>query len=298
MTDWQDILDKETMDGKSIKLWQHVVAGSLAGAVEHAISFPFDALAARAQYRKSHPNVDLPPLMKGWLHAIVGSVPAHAAMFSSFETIRSKLTESQSMICQRVAEPIASVSSVLMHDLFDLPLHLRKRRMQRGLESTTEKESKAHLYRGLCYSMGHRFVEANVQSYVTNYLMKRLEVEKFLETTVKTGSSKKVAMIGNVPIKGLGLHFLAHGISGAVAAGVCTPFDVVRTELTINQIDNTLENTKDIAKTIVKTDGIKGVYRGLLPRMAGAVPEHALSWGTFEIVERLMRHAAGDKRKH
>jgi len=300
MPDWQEILDKETLDGKSIKLWQHVVAGSVAGAVEHAISFPFDALAARSQYRKSNPETQLPPLMTGWLHAVIGSVPAHAAMFASFETIRTRLSKSPNMICQKAAEPLASVSSVLMHDLFDIPMHLRKRRIQKGVNSKTAlTETKGHTYRGLCYSMGHRFVESSIQGYVTEYLTKKFEVEKYLENSNKDGNnntSKKVSMIGDIPLKGLGLHFLVHGMSGAVAAGLSAPFDVVRTELTVNHLENTLDNTTQVLKNILKNDGLKGVYRGVLPRMAGAMPEHALSWGTFEIVERVMRRASASSK--
>ena len=44
-------------------------------------------------------------------------------------------------------------------------------------------------------------------------------------------------------------------------------------------------NIKQTAKKIFKSEGVRGFYRGLLPRVIANAPACALSWGTYELMK-------------
>ena len=44
-------------------------------------------------------------------------------------------------------------------------------------------------------------------------------------------------------------------------------------------------NIKQTAGEILRTEGVMGFYRGLLPRVIANVPACAISWGTYELMK-------------
>ena len=74
-------------------------------------------------------------------------------------------------------------------------------------------------------------------------------------------------------------HFIAGATGGVVAAALLSPLDILRTRL---QARNTVHLRPDLLlKHIVKTEGILGLYRGLLPTMFGVGPARALYFGFY-----------------
>eukprot|EP00915_Cephaloidophora_sp_WS-2016_P003091 GHVH01004179.1.p1 GENE.GHVH01004179.1~~GHVH01004179.1.p1 ORF type:complete len:299 (+),score=30.45 GHVH01004179.1:72-968(+) len=288
---WEKRLDNENLDGKSISLWQHVFAGSLAGAVEHVATYPFDVMATRLHFKKMHPTLPLPKFFKGIGTSVLGSIPAHAAMFTCFEKSRSLLNDNRYGVLRNIADPLSSAMSVLAHDMIDAPVTVLKRRLQTGVKAQGNTDTRKEFFRDFIMSLSMKVPENMVTSFLTPYFLSKLEVEKHM------GEDEAGKKFAGLPVKGLILHFTAHGLAGAIGSAMCTPFELIRTHQLCNQ-NNTHCGAIHTGKKIVQLHGVSHLYSGVLPRTIGAFPEAALSWGTFEIVEKIMRRLEFKKNNH
>lgn len=78
-------------------------------------------------------------------------------------------------------------------------------------------------------------------------------------------------------------HCVSGGLAGAVAAGVTTPLDVVKTLLQTRGTarDAEIRTAKGLwqaAAIIQRRDGFKGFFRGLQPRIITTMPSTAICW--------------------
>ncbi|KAH8671064.1 solute carrier family 25 member 42 [Xylariales sp. PMI_506] len=79
---------------------------------------------------------------------------------------------------------------------------------------------------------------------------------------------------------------LAGGISGAVAQTCTYPFDVLRRRFQINTMSGMgyqYKSVFDAIKVIVTQEGIRGLYKGLVPNLLKVAPSMAANWLSFEM---------------
>lgn len=82
-------------------------------------------------------------------------------------------------------------------------------------------------------------------------------------------------------------HVTAGGIAGGVAAAVTTPLDVAKTLLQTrgSSEDPRIRNARgmgDALRIIIERDGLRGLRRGMLPRVLTVAPSTAISWLSYE----------------
>lgn len=78
----------------------------------------------------------------------------------------------------------------------------------------------------------------------------------------------------------------AGAISGAVAQTCTYPFDVLRRRFQINSMSGMGFQYKSITHaitTILKEEGVRGLYKGLVPNLLKVAPSMASSWLSFEM---------------
>lgn len=83
----------------------------------------------------------------------------------------------------------------------------------------------------------------------------------------------------------------AGAISGAVAQTCTYPFDVLRRRFQINTMSGMGYEYKsifDAIRVIIAQEGIKGMYKGIIPNLLKVAPSMASSWLTFEITRDLL----------
>ena len=78
-------------------------------------------------------------------------------------------------------------------------------------------------------------------------------------------------------------HCVAGGLAGALAAGLTTPLDVIKTLLQTRGTANDAEirSAKGLVKAasiIKKQHGLGGFFRGLRPRIITTMPSTAICW--------------------
>ncbi|KAJ8607240.1 hypothetical protein MRB53_040426 [Persea americana] len=77
--------------------------------------------------------------------------------------------------------------------------------------------------------------------------------------------------------------FLAGGISGTFAAFITTPFDVAKTKKQIVERAGANENMWNLMKTIRAEEGVRGLWRGLVPRCLKVSPACAIMISSYEL---------------
>lgn len=82
-------------------------------------------------------------------------------------------------------------------------------------------------------------------------------------------------------------------LSGLIAQTVTFPLDVLRRRFQVAKFQHgelgfEYNSVLGAAKMIVRTEGFQGLYRGLLPNLAKAIPAMASSFWTYEAVKRLL----------
>ncbi|KAI0474522.1 mitochondrial carrier domain-containing protein [Xylaria cf. heliscus] len=79
---------------------------------------------------------------------------------------------------------------------------------------------------------------------------------------------------------------LAGAISGAVAQTCTYPFDVLRRRFQINTMTGMgyqYKSIGDAIRVIVTQEGIRGLYKGLVPNLLKVAPSMAANWLSFEV---------------
>lgn len=83
----------------------------------------------------------------------------------------------------------------------------------------------------------------------------------------------------------------AGAVSGAVAQTCTYPFDVLRRRFQINTMSGMgyqYSGIGDAIRNIVKTEGIRGLYKGIVPNLLKVAPSMASSWLSYEITRDLV----------
>ena len=83
----------------------------------------------------------------------------------------------------------------------------------------------------------------------------------------------------------------AGAISGAFAQTCTYPFDVLRRRFQINTMSGMGYKYKsiwDAVAVITKQEGVRGLYKGLVPNLLKVAPSMASSWASFELVRDLL----------
>ena len=80
-------------------------------------------------------------------------------------------------------------------------------------------------------------------------------------------------------IKPYYLNFISGGIAGIVEVSLLHPIDLMKTKM--QEYSQKYSNTKrnKIIKNIYKNQGLKGFYRGYVPRLFCIIPMRILYWG-------------------
>mmetsp|Transcript_6446 Transcript_6446/g.18597 ORF Transcript_6446/g.18597 Transcript_6446/m.18597 type:complete len:331 (+) Transcript_6446:1335-2327(+) len=86
--------------------------------------------------------------------------------------------------------------------------------------------------------------------------------------------------------------FAAAGLAGCASNALLYPLEVVRTRLTADTAGR-YRGVLDAFRQVAAAEGASGLYRGLLPSLAGMLPEAAITYGLFDTLKARHRAATG-----
>ncbi|XP_076929186.1 uncharacterized protein LOC143593439 [Bidens hawaiensis] len=277
-----------------LHFWEFMIAGSIAGMVEHMAMFPIDTIKTRMQVLGSCPiksaglrqalqsiiKSDGPAVLYRGIGAMgLGAGPAHAVYFSMYEMCKETFTRGNPN--NPTAHAAAGVVATVASDAVFTPMDMVKQRLQLGSGSP---------YKGVfdCVRMVLR--EEGFRAFYASYKTTILMNAPFTAVHFATYEAAKRGLMGismeSANDERLVVHATAGAVAGALAAAVTTPLDVVKTQLQCQGVcgcDRYANGSiKDVLKTIVKKDGYRGLFRGWMPRMMFHAPAAAICWSTYE----------------
>lgn len=269
--------------------------------------------------------------MRGCSSIIIGCVPAHIALFSSYEYSKAMLLRPEEDLFEPARAALCGAGATLCHDAILTPMDVVKQRMQLGcygtvgdcLRSVVRHEGLVGLYRSMPTTLAMNVPFGSIL-VASNESMKTL-----------LGIQRRTDRAS------LPWYFLSAGVSGAVASAATQPLDVVKTRLQTQDLlagqhpstpsapsrpsgtgsgtsigaaasevpltdraaslgsSNTVVRQPKYTgclpaiRTIVLEEGWLALYKGVLPRMLHSVPSAAMCWGTYETVSRWLRSRQG-----
>ncbi|KAH9555003.1 hypothetical protein CY35_08G092200 [Sphagnum magellanicum] len=285
--------ENELHDG--LKFGHYMLAGSVAGMVEHMAMFPVDTLKTRMQMLASaggsrHSTVSraLVSIVKsegavGLYRGIgamgLGAGPAHAVYFSVYEVCKQKLGGNEKgyhPLAHGAAGALATVAS----DAVFTPMDVVKQRLQ--LKHTP--------YRGLTHCIATMLRVEGFGAFYTSYPTTVVMNVPFTAVHFASYEAAKKLLMEVSPDKVDEEHLLVHvtagGAAGALASAVTTPLDVVKTRLQCQGVSGAQRfmscSVVDAVRRIVAEEGLSALLRGLRPRVLFHTPAAAICWSTYE----------------
>eukprot|EP00798_Chlamydomonas_sp_ICE-L_P023375 gene23375-30636_t len=284
---------------------RHMVAGGLAGTMEHAAMYPVDTIKTRMQ-ALSHPGQrlhsvslwqamntairreGLKGLYKGVGAVIAGAGPAHAFHFAVFEAAKEAMGGNDDDHNPMIAG-VAGAAATVVHDGIMCPIDVVKQRLQ-VVHSP---------YKGVmdCMSQVMRKdgIFAFYKAYKTTLVMNI--PYQLIHFTVYDGAKLLMGPLANGRDADdtLAVQLCAGGLAGGLAAAVTTPLDLVKTRLQTEGVYSATRYGNDLLPTlrhIVKTEGQSALWHGLNARVLFHVPSAALCWGTYETAKTFLQNSS------
>ncbi|PYI17768.1 solute carrier family 25 member 42 [Aspergillus violaceofuscus CBS 115571] len=302
------------------------VAGGVAGAVSRTIVSPLERLkillqiqsVGRIEYKlsiwKALVKIGKEEGWKGYLRGngtnCIRIVPYSAVQFGSYNLYKkfaepspnTDLSPIRRLLCGAAAG-VTSVTVTYPLDIVRTRLSIQSASFaalgQRGAEEplpgmlTTmiliykNEGGIVALYRGIIPTV------AGVAPYVGLNFMTYESVRTYLTPEGETTPSSVRKL-------------LAGAVSGAVAQTCTYPFDVLRRRFQINTMSGMgykYTSVVDAVKVIMAEEGIRGLFKGIVPNLLKVAPSMASSWLSFELTRDFLsidldrHHVRGTHRK-
>nr|AAM62642.1 putative mitochondrial carrier protein [Arabidopsis thaliana] len=293
----------------TLKFWQLMVAGSIAGSVEHMAMFPVDTVKTHMQALRSCPikpigirqafrsiiKTDGPSALYRGIWAMgLGAGPAHAVYFSFYEVSKKFLSGGNPN--NSAAHAISGVFATISSDAVFTPMDMVKQRLQIGNGT----------YKGVWDCIKRVTREEGFGAFYASYRTTVLMNAPFTAVHFTTYEAVKRGLREMFPEHAVGvedeegwlIYATAGAAAGGLAAAVTTPLDVVKTQLQCQGVCGCdrfkSSSISDVFRTIVKKDGYRGLARGWLPRMLFHAPAAAICWSTYETVKSFFQDLNGE----
>jgi len=274
--------DYETLPTTNVS--SHMMAGALAGIMEHCVMYPLDSVKTRmqsltfTQYRGIRDAMSRMIIqegimrpMRGMQVVVMGAGPAHAMYFSCYEYLKETLT-TRGNINSHIAHGGAGCLSTILHDGIMTPSDAIKQRMQMHNSP----------YRSISDCIRQMYRREGFTAFYRSYTTQ-------LSMNVPFQSIHFMAYEVAQSISNPGREYnpLAHMTSGALAGGVAaaltTPLDVCKTLLnTQSEGKLQVKGLVNAVRMVYKLSGPMGFFRGISARVIYQMPSTAICWSTYE----------------
>lgn len=257
-----------------------LISGASAGMGVDLILFPFDTLKTRLQSQKGFfKSGGFKGIYSGLSSTMIGSAPTAALFFTVYETSKRKLAKysDNQLLTQIVAANLGEIAACS----FRVPVDVVKQRAQSQPHLTT-----LSVFKSLIKSEG---VRGFYRSYLTTVLREipfgtiQYPLWEYLKTICAEYTRQKKCEPYQSAICG--------AIAGGFSAGVTTPLDVAKTRITLSEKKQKLTQKYKISNTlkeIVRENGYKGLFAGLVPRVTMISFGGLIFFGVYEKTKKLL----------
>ncbi|XP_027716698.1 mitoferrin-2 isoform X1 [Vombatus ursinus] len=287
----------------------HMVAGAVAGILEHCVMYPVDCVKTRMQSLQPDPaaryrNVlealwrivrteGLWRPMRGLNITATGAGPAHALYFACYEKLKKTLSD---VIHpggnSHIANGAAGCVATLLHDAAMNPAEVVKQRMQMYnspyhrvtdcVRAVWQNEGAGAFYRSYTTQL-----TMNVPFQAIHFMTYEFLQEHFNPHRQYDPSS----------------HVISGACAGAVAAALTTPLDVCKTLLNTQEslalnsnISGHITGMASAFRTVYQVGGVTAYFRGVQARVIYQIPSTAIAWSVYEFFKYLITKHQEERR--
>eukprot|EP00249_Psilotum_nudum_P019761 c27406_g2_i1 orf=871-3384(+) len=261
------------------------LAGGLACALSTCVMHPIDTMKTRVQASStlsfpelvsSLPKIGVKGLYRGSIPAIWGQFSSHGLRTGIFEASKLLLTTVAPNILDLHVQSLASFWSTVLGTAVRIPCEVLKQRLQAGIFDnvgdaiigTWQQDGPRGFFRGtgatLCREVPFYVAGMGIYAEAKKAMQRFLDRELVPWETIAVGA-----------------------ISGGLAAVCTTPFDVMKTR-TMTAVPGMPTRMSAIAFTIIREEGLLGLFKGAVPRFFWIAPLGAMNFAGYELAKRAM----------
>lgn len=310
-------------DHRQLFVWREFLFGSIAGAFGEGMMHPLDTVKTRIQsqsvFSAAKNQVGISALVRGvWAMdglsgfyrgiapAMAGSLASGATYFGVIESTKKWIEESHPKLGGHWALFISGALGDTLGSCIYVPCEVMKQRMQvQGsrkywtsvlLEDGSRAKHGMNIY-GYYSGMFHAgcsiFKEQGLKGLYVGYgstIARDMPFAGLLVTfyeafkNLSEYGQKKLFPNSNFHANSSLEGLLLGGLAGGCSAYLTTPLDVVKTRLQVQGMATRYNGWADAVSKIWLGEGLKGMFRGSIPRVTWYIPASAL---TFMAVEFL-----------
>ncbi|KAM7095863.1 mitochondrial S-adenosylmethionine carrier protein isoform X5 [Mycteria americana] len=229
--------------------WAALAAGGIAGVSVDLILFPLDTVKTRLQSPQGFRKAGgFRGIYAGVPSTAIGSFPNAAAFFITYENVKSMLHHGSTSYLTPATHMVAASLGEVVACLIRVPSEVVKQRAQVSPPSST--------LRILSHTLYHEDLWSWKQGHVVD--------------------SWQSAVCG--------------AFAGGFAAAVTTPLDVAKTRIMLAKAgsSNASGNVLAALGGIWRTQGLSGLFAGVVPRMAAISLGGFIFLGTYEKTRQLL----------
>lgn len=280
-------------------------AGGVAGAVSRTVVSPLERLkilfqvqnAGRSEYKLSVGKA-LGKMWReeGWRGFMRGNgtnciriVPYSAVQFGSYNFYKKNFFEQYpgadlAPVTRLVCGGIAGITSVTL----TYPLDIVRTRLSIQTASFAGLTTTAKVHPGMWSTMTTMYkTEGGVRALYRGIIPTVTGVAPYVGLNFMTYEMvRSYVTPEGEKNPSAGRKLLAGAVSGAVAQTCTYPFDVLRRRFQINTMSGMgyqYKSLPDAIRVIIAQEGIKGLYKGIVPNLLKVAPSMAANWLSFEM---------------
>ncbi|KAL6331007.1 hypothetical protein AAG906_009435 [Vitis piasezkii] len=280
---------------------RRLISGAIAGGVSRTAVAPLETIRTHLMvgscgnstgevFQNIMKNDGWKGLFRGNFVNVIRVAPSKAIELFAYDTVKKHLTPNpgEQPKLPFPASPIAGAIAGVSSTLCTYPLELLKTRLtvQRGVYKNLldafltimRDEGPAELYRGLTPSL------IGVIPYAaTNY---------FAYDTLRRSYKKAFNQeeIGNI------MTLLIGSAAGAISSSATFPLEVARKHMQAGALNGRqYQNVLHALASILETEGLPGLYRGLGPSCMKLVPAAGISFMCYEACKRILIEKEDDR---
>ncbi|NXE64752.1 SAMC protein, partial [Calcarius ornatus] len=255
-------------------------AGGVAGVCVDLILFPLDTVKTRLQspqgFRKAG---GFRGIYAGVPSTAIGSFPNAAAFFITYENVKSVLPHGSSSYLSPATHMVAASLGEVVACLIRVPSEVVKQRAQVSPSSST--------LRILSHTLYHEGIQGLYRGYKSTVLR---EIPFSLVQFPLWESLKDLWSWKQGHVVDSWQSAVCGAFAGGFAAAVTTPLDVAKTRIMLAKAgsSNARGNVLAALGGIWRTQGLSGLFAGVVPRMAAISLGGFIFLGTYEKTRQLL----------
>lgn len=280
----------------------HMLAGAVAGIMEHCLMFPVDCVKTRMQSLQPEPAARYRNVMdalrrivategvwrplRGLNATAIGAGPAHALYFACYEKLKRTLSDViHPGANSHLANGAAGCVATLLHDAVMNPAEVVKQRMQMYNSP----------YRGVLHCVGAVWQKEGATAFYRSYTTQLTMNVPFQAFHFMTYEYLQELLNPDRQYNPSS-HMFSGALAGAIAAAVTTPLDVCKTllntqeSMALNSLSSGqgqgahrhISGLAHAFRTVYRLGGLKGFFKGVQARIIYQMPSTAISWSVYE----------------